>query len=98
MPTLLTALRSFNRKERFLLLQWVLDRPGFPLGEGFRMKLEEACELELSGETVVAMDYHLDWLYAALRWARDDLVPGTQIARDQDDIPTDPDDDLRPSG
>jgi hypothetical protein len=87
MPELLSALRSLNRKERYLLLQWVLDRPGFPLGDAFRMKLEEACEVDLSGEAVVAMDYHLDWLYAALRWARDDLVPGQELPRDDGDDP-----------
>jgi hypothetical protein len=78
----LTALRAFNRKERFLLVQWALDRPGFALGGGFRNKLEQACGLDLSGEAVVAMDYHLDWLYAALMWASDPSIqPGLQVAR-----------------
>jgi hypothetical protein len=32
-------------------------------------------------------NYHLDWIYASLRWARDDLVPGQETSRDAEDDP-----------
>lgn len=70
------ALASFNRKERYLLFEWALDRQGFPLGDSFRESLYASTELRVPERSFVAMDYHLDWIYAALAWHAGDIRPG----------------------
>ncbi len=63
-------LEKFNRKERFHLLAWALERPHFELGETFRRTIETELKGELRAsipdDAFVAMDYHLNWIYAAL--------------------------------
>lgn len=86
MSDLIEHLRSFNRKERFILFSDALGRER--LGEGFRMRLGEATEVAIPVDAYVAMDYHLDWLQMALyladkpepqrRISNDDLVAGNQ--------------------
>ena len=79
MTDLLKILESFNRKERFFLIAQVLGcsnsgEPAFSLSDSFREKLDANIKLTnidiaipLEREMVfVAMDYHLDWLQAAL--------------------------------
>jgi|SRR5579864_1436823 len=70
-PTLIDYLRQFNRKERFFLVGWALGNPAFTLGESFRSVLQKHLQLVVGipGDAFVAMDYHLEWLYAALRLA-----------------------------
>jgi hypothetical protein len=64
MPDLLELLERFNRKERFFLMRHALDN--FRLSCDFRKQLGDEIGLEIPEDTVVAMDYHLDWLTAAL--------------------------------
>ncbi len=86
MSELLGHLRSFNRKERFILLTEALGT--HVLGEGFRTRLGKAIGVTVPADAYVAMDYHLDWLQMALylagtaqppaRIRNDRLVTGNQ--------------------
>ena len=75
MTDLIKILESFNRKERFFLIAQALGlhsksgEPAFSLSDSFRGQLNEKTNvaIPLDPEDVfVAMDYHLDWLQAAL--------------------------------
>ena len=68
MSELIEHLRSFNRKERFILLREALDRDA--LGDAFRRRLGDCIGKEVPAGAFVAMDYHLDWLQMALYLAR----------------------------
>ena len=74
MDDLIAILESFNRKERFFLISHALrgpqGKPVFTLADDFRQELEDKVEICIPGKDVfVAMDYHLDWLYAGLtKW------------------------------
>ena len=86
MSDLIGHLRSFNRKERFILLSDALGREY--LGEDFRQRLGDCIGVTVPADAYVAMDYHLDWLQMALyladepepkgRIRNDDLVAGNQ--------------------
>ena len=65
MSNLIELLESLNRKERYHLVKQALG--GVELSECFRKKLGEAICQEIPAGSFVAMDYHLDWLAAALR-------------------------------
>jgi len=65
-------LRAFNRKERFYLIGLALGRPDFALSDNFRDRLADTFDLDVPPDAFVAMDYHLDWLYAAT------LLPSVQ--------------------
>jgi hypothetical protein len=69
MPSLLEALQAFNRRERHVLVGWVLDRSTFPLGHEFRMALSKLLGLDVPADSYVAMDFNLNWLCAALMWS-----------------------------
>jgi hypothetical protein len=59
-------LALFNAKERFALIQRVLGVKVVPHA-GFLDEILEACNITAKPENVFcAMDFHLDWLYAAL--------------------------------
>lgn len=68
MTTLIERLKLFNAKERYFLLRQVLGVEEFHLGQPLRGQLEEALGIEIpvAAHQFAAMDYHLDWLYAAL--------------------------------
>ncbi len=66
MPDFIKHLRSFNRKERFYLLQAALGEDTFSLAPGFRERLENELGLTVPRDAFVAMDYHLDWIALAL--------------------------------
>ncbi|MHB1415078.1 MAG: hypothetical protein ACYC1C_07475 [Chloroflexota bacterium] len=66
MSDLLCLLWSFNRKERFFLVGQALGNPSFTLSAQFRGRLGESFGLQVPENAFVAMDYHLDWLYASL--------------------------------
>jgi len=79
----INCLRKFNAKERFILLENVLlERPksgadtydNFILSESFIKKLKEIIpDLNIPNPpSFIAIDYHLNWLYAALTLAFDD--------------------------
>lgn len=59
-------LRRFNRKERYHLIKTALSIPEFKLGECFMGRLRECLGLQVPVDAFVAMDYHLDWVYASL--------------------------------
>ncbi len=62
-------LRRFNRKERYYLIRAALGISEFKLGESFRKRLENYLGLRVPEDAFVAMDYHLDWIYASLHLA-----------------------------
>jgi hypothetical protein len=61
---LIHYLERFNRKERYFLVKLALG--GFNLGEEFRAALSTTLEEPIPSDAFVAMDYHLEWIYAAL--------------------------------
>jgi len=64
--TLVENLKMLNRKERFFLIGEALGNRDFKLDSGFRGRLGRTLGLTVPDDTFVAMDYHLNWLYAAL--------------------------------
>ncbi len=86
MSTLIEHLRSFNRKERFILLREALGSD--TVGDAFRRRLGDSIGKAVPDDAFVAMDYHLDWLQMALylaatpsppeRIPNDQLVSGNQ--------------------
>jgi len=77
MDNLITILKSLNRKERFFLIADALGNQDFQLGDGFRTELGSAAKVEIPSDAWVAMDYHLDWLSAALHVCAEELPPAT---------------------
>lgn len=79
----LSSIARFNRKERFYLISFALAHEeletvggSIPLGPILASKLSEASGIASIPTTAVwSMDYHLDWLYAALVHARGDESP-----------------------
>lgn len=65
-PTLVDALKRFNRKERYWLIRNALGPTSERLDEGFRVRLAEAIGIDVPATAWWAMDYHLDWLVGAL--------------------------------
>jgi len=69
MDSLLGQLDSFNRKERYALVSHALGLQSFTPSYEFVSELLAACgvkELPHPGTARCWMDYHMDWLYAAL--------------------------------
>ena len=66
MRNLVKNLESFNRKERFFLVGAALGNPTFRLDPTFRDQVGREFGLDVPEEAFVAMDYHLDWIYAGL--------------------------------
>lgn len=79
MSELVTALRCFNRKERYWLLNNALGESNMQLGADFRKRLADVIDIEIPPDAWWAMDYHLDWLIGALhllnKGALDVIVP-----------------------
>lgn len=63
---LVENLRLLNRKERFFLIGQALGNPAFELCQEFRTVLGKTFNVTIPRDAFVAMDYHLNWLYAAL--------------------------------
>lgn len=65
---LINLLQRFNRKERFFLVGRALGNEDFRLSYDFRRRLSSAINLgeEIPCDAFAAMDYHLDWVAAAL--------------------------------
>lgn len=85
----IAKLESFNRKERFFLVGWALGNREFRLGPAFRRLLSSVVNPSVPSDSFVAMDYHLDWIYASAFLAatgdtntvhpnKDSLVSGSQ--------------------
>jgi hypothetical protein len=69
---LLDNLRAFNSKERFFLVGEVLGNRNFTPTEEFRQKLgNELGGMSIPADAFSAMDFHIDWLYASLKLAKD---------------------------
>lgn len=65
MSTFIDNLDKLNRKERFFLIGMALGNPRFKLDPLFRQKLSEEFGVVIPDNVFVAMDYHLNWIYAA---------------------------------
>lgn len=77
MNTLIHNLSRFNRKERFHLIGLALGNPRFTLSSDFRTSLQHVLGTKLpavEGDAFVAMDYHLDWLFASLYLAHNEIT------------------------
>lgn len=68
---LISLLKYFNRKERFFLIGQALGNEDFILSDDFRNVLGEKLNLQIPKNFFVAMDYHLDWIYASLYCAKE---------------------------
>lgn len=66
MTKLLDLLQGFNRKERFFLFTQAADNPQFLLGAQFREDLARATGVAVPADARAYVDYHLDWLHAAV--------------------------------
>ena len=74
MPSVLTWLERLNYKERCYLFQRVTG--GITLGEDMRQTLSKAFLVEVPRKVAVYIDYHLDWLHAALEAAKSGTADG----------------------
>ena len=74
MHPVLTWLERLNYKERYYLLQRVTG--GITLGEDMRQTLNKAFQVEVPRKVAVYIDYHLDWLHAALEAAKSGAADG----------------------
>ena len=72
MPTLIEHLETLNRKDRFFLVGAALGNPRFLLEENFRTSLGRMFSLDVPHDAFAAMDYHLDWIQAAIILAGND--------------------------
>jgi hypothetical protein len=59
-------LRLFNRKERFYVVKQATEG-GFEIDKTFKQLLEKELGIVITDQSAyMAMDYHLDWIYASL--------------------------------
>lgn len=63
---LLRMLAKLNSKERFFLVGYALGNREFRLGKDFRKTLGQRLNIKIPSDSFCAMDYHLDWIFAAL--------------------------------
>jgi hypothetical protein len=62
----LELLKRFNRKERFYLVGQALGNPDFALSDEFRDQVSTKVGVTVpKSDYFVAMDYHLNWIFAA---------------------------------
>ena len=59
-------LKSFNRKERFYVVQLALGGTASKLSLSFRQAVDKVLGTKIPEDHFYAIDYHLDWLYAAI--------------------------------
>jgi hypothetical protein len=64
--TFVENLKLLDSHERPILLRWALGQSDLALAEGVRELIGEAVGLTVPPDAFVAMDYTLDWLYAAI--------------------------------
>lgn len=65
MTSFINNLDRLNRKERYFLIGMALGNPKFKLNSAFRQKLSKKYGLAVPDAAFVAMDYHLNWIFAA---------------------------------
>ena len=70
---MMEALMAFNRKERYHLICEAVIGGQMQLNEGFRKSLKEESGIEIPVDAFVAMDYHLDWISAAVQLATNNI-------------------------
>ncbi|MCW8332102.1 hypothetical protein MD588_25245 [Photobacterium sp. SDRW27] len=63
---LIKNLTKFNAKERFFLVGRILGNTQFAPDLVFSGELAKELGLEIPADVFSAMDYHIDWIYAAL--------------------------------
>ena len=82
---LIEDLKSFNRKERFILLERALGSSTFRLSDDFREDLKNCLGFKIPDCAYVAMDYHIDWIKMAVYLDRN---PGKRgdIIRTEEEI------------
>jgi hypothetical protein len=75
--TILQLLDRLNRKERYFLVGFALGNPRFQLSEEFRRDLTKSIrrfadrdDLHVPRDAYCWMDYHLDWVWAAIALRR----------------------------
>lgn len=73
LPTTVELLAALNRKERFFLVAEALGKPTFELSDAFRQRVGDAFHLPIPASAFVAMDYHLDWIYASVFLSQDSV-------------------------
>ena len=87
MSTLLDDIEAFNRKERYFLFTYAANGDSsFPLSAKFREELGGQLGIEIPADAKGYIDYHLDWIHAAVFLAsrnagdgpHDNLRPGAQ--------------------
>lgn len=71
---LIQWLRQLNWKERYYLIEHALGTDGFKLSPKFREQLGDEIGFAVPAGAFAAMDYHLDWLYAALKLSDDGIT------------------------
>lgn len=64
--SIISNLASFNRKERFYLVAYMLKNTQFELSEEVKTLISEIINVPIPDSYFTAMDYHLDWIYASL--------------------------------
>jgi hypothetical protein len=65
MLSMIDYLEKLNRKERYFLIGLALGNPKFKLDESFLKKLNDEFHIAIPDKAFVAMDYHLNWIFAA---------------------------------
>ncbi len=65
MSSMIAHLDRLNRKERFFLVGMALGKREFKLDSLFRRKLSEKFGIAVPDTAFVAIDYHLNWIFAA---------------------------------
>ena len=94
MSKLIKYLKSFNRKERFILLEKALDT--FRLSDDFRKELGDHLGLAIPDSAYVAMDYQIGWIQMAVYLENNgevqkDCIPITEEIKGINDNPQDVD-------
>jgi hypothetical protein len=70
MNELLKAIDAFNRKERFFVFTQATGNADLRLSDEFRKSLSEATGTAIPQDAKCYIDYHLDWLHAAVELIR----------------------------
>lgn len=71
MGSIIENLSLFNAKERFYLIGQALGNQKFQLSDAFIDELQKAIKIPIPSKYFVAMDYHIDWIFASLQCSAD---------------------------
>lgn len=63
---IIEGIKFFNRKERFYLISDAIGNDRFKLCDKFISKINNKFDVEVTENAFIAMDYHMDWISAAL--------------------------------